>query len=132
VPEDVPEIETDRGKLQQIMINLVNNAFQAMDDGCCLDILASNEVPENVKISISDNGCGIPEENLEKVFQPFFSTKEGGKGTGLGLTITYGLVKKLHGNISVKSKEQEGTTFILSLPVRIKEEMSDDESSFGR
>jgi len=132
VPEDIPEIETDRGKLQQIMINLVNNAFQAMDDGCCLDILASNEVPENVKISISDNGCGISEENLEKVFQPFFSTKEGGKGTGLGLTITYGLVKKLHGNISVKSKEQEGTTFILSLPVRIKEEMSDDESSFGR
>jgi signal transduction histidine kinase len=119
------------------MINLVNNAFQAMDNGCCLDILAShevpeNEVPENVKISISDNGCGIPEDNLEKVFQPFFTTKEGGKGTGLGLTITYGLVKKLHGHISVKSKEHEGTTFILSLPVRIKEEMSDNESSFGR
>jgi signal transduction histidine kinase len=132
VPEDIPEIETDRGKLQQIMINLVNNAFQAMDNGCCLDILASYEVPENVKISISDNGCGIPEENIDKVFQPFFTTKEGGKGTGLGLTITYGLVKKLHGNISVKSKKNEGTTFILSLPVRIKEEISDNESSSGR
>ena len=132
VPEDISEIETDRGKLQQILVNLVNNAFQAMDNGCCLDISASNEVPEEVRISISDNGCGMAEENLTKIFQPFFSTKKGEKGTGLGLTITYGLVKKLHGNISVKSKEDEGTTFILSLPVRIKEEMSDDEGSFGR
>jgi signal transduction histidine kinase len=132
VPEDIPEIETDRGKLQQILVNLVNNAFQAMDNGCCLDICASKEVPEEVKISISDNGCGMPEENLAKVFQPFFTTKEGGKGTGLGLTITYGLVKKLNGNITVQSKEHEGTTFVLSLPVRIKEEMSDDEGSSGR
>jgi two-component system NtrC family sensor kinase len=132
VPADVPEIETDRGKLQQILVNLVNNAFQAMDNGCCLDIYASNEVPDEVKISISDNGCGMPEENLAKVFQPFFTTKKEGKGTGLGLTITYGLVKKLHGNISVKSKEHEGTTFILSLPVRIKEKISDNEGSFGR
>jgi two-component system NtrC family sensor kinase len=132
VPEDLPEIETDRGKLQQIMINLVNNAFQAMDNGCCLDILASCDVPDKVKISISDNGCGISEENLGKVFQPFFTTKKGGKGTGLGLTITYGLVKKLHGDIAVKSKEHEGTTFILCLPVGIKEEMSNDEGSSGR
>ena len=132
VPADVPEIETDRGKLQQILVNLVNNAFQAMDNGCSLDIYASNEVPDEVKISISDNGCGMPEDNLAKVFQPFFTTKKEGKGTGLGLTITYGLVKKLHGNISVKSKEHEGTTFILSLPVRLKEEISDDEGSFGR
>jgi len=132
VPEDIPEIETDRGKLQQILVNLVNNAFQAMDNGCCLDIRASNEVPEEIKISISDNGCGMPEENLARVFQPFFTTKKEGKGTGLGLTITYGLVKKLNGTISVKSKEQEGTTFILSLPVRIKEEISDDEGSVGR
>ncbi|MEJ2100441.1 MAG: ATP-binding protein [Desulfobacterales bacterium] len=132
VPADIPEIETDRGKLQQILVNLVNNAFQAMDNGCRLDIYASNEIPEEVKISISDNGCGMPEENLAKIFQPFFSTKKEGRGTGLGLTITYGLAKKLHGNISVKSKEHEGTTFILSLPVRLKEEISDDEGSSGR
>jgi two-component system NtrC family sensor kinase len=132
VPENIPEIETDRGKLQQIMINLVNNAFQAMHNGCCLDILAACDGPEKVKISISDNGCGIPQEDLGKVFQPFFTTKKDGKGTGLGLTITYGLVKKLHGDISVTSKEKEGTTFILSLPVRIKEEISDNEGSFSR
>ena len=132
VPADIPEIETDRGKLQQIMINLVNNAFQAMDNGCCLDIEASYDAPDKVKISISDNGCGISEENLGKVFQPFFTTKKSGKGTGLGLTITYGLVKKLHGDISVNSKEHEGTTFILSLPVRIKKEISNDEGSSGR
>jgi len=132
VPENTPEIETDRGKLQQVMINLVNNAFQAMDNGCCLDILAACDGPERVKISINDNGCGISEENLKKVFQPFFTTKKDGKGTGLGLTITYGLVKKLHGDISVTSKEHEGTTFILSLPVRIKKEMSHNEGSSGR
>ena len=132
VPQDIPEIETDRGKLQQILVNLVNNAFQAMDNGCCLDINASNKAPEEVTISISDNGCGMPEKNLAKIFQPFFTTKKEGKGTGLGLTITYGLVKKLHGTISVKSREHEGTTFILSLPLRIKEEMRDDESSSGR
>ena len=132
VPADIPEIETDRGKLQQILVNLVNNAFQAMDNGCCLDISALNEAPDEVRITISDNGCGMPEESLAKIFQPFFTTKKEGKGTGLGLTITYGLVKKLHGTIAVTSKEHEGTTFILSLPVRIKEEMSDDEGSFGR
>jgi signal transduction histidine kinase len=74
----------------------------------------------------------MPEENLTKIFEPFFTTKERGKGTGLGLTITYGLVKKLHGNISVKSRENEGTTFIITLPIHLQEEMIKNENSFGR
>jgi len=122
VPEDMPPIETDRGKLQQILVNLVNNAFQAVDDGCILDIQASPAGADKVRITISDNGCGMPEENLPKIFEPFFTTKEGNKGTGLGLAITYGLVKKLHGDISVKSKVHEGTTFTITLPARIQEE----------
>ncbi len=122
VPEDMPPIETDRGKLQQILVNLVNNAFQAVDDGCILDIQASPAGADKVRIAISDNGCGMPEENLPKIFEPFFTTKEGNKGTGLGLAITYGLVKKLHGDISVKSKVHEGTTFTITLPARIQEE----------
>jgi signal transduction histidine kinase len=132
IPKDISEIETDRGKLQQVLLNLVNNAFQAVDDGCNLDITASSEEANRVSITISDNGCGMPEENLTKIFEPFFTTKERGKGTGLGLTITYGLVKKLHGDISVESRENEGTTFVITLPIHLQEEMSKDENSFGR
>ena len=131
ISKDIPEIETDRGKLQQVLLNLVNNAFQAVDNGCNLEIIASPEGANKVSITISDNGCGMPEENLTKIFEPFFTTKERGKGTGLGLTITYGLVKKLHGNISVKSRENEGTTFVITLPIHIQEEMRKDENSFG-
>jgi signal transduction histidine kinase len=132
IPKDVPEIETDRGKLQQVLLNLVNNAFQAVDNGCNLAINAAPEGRDKVSITISDNGCGMPEENLSKIFEPFFTTKERGRGTGLGLTITYGLVKKLNGNISVISKEMEGTTFIITLPIRMQEEMNKNENSFGR
>jgi len=132
IPKDVPEIETDRGKLQQVLLNLVNNAFQAVDNGCNLAINAAPEGRDKVSITISDNGCGMPEENLSKIFEPFFTTKERGQGTGLGLTITYGLVKKLNGNISVISKEMEGTTFIITLPIRMQEEMNKNENSFGR
>jgi signal transduction histidine kinase len=132
ISKDVPEIDTDRGKLQQVLLNLVNNAFQAVDDGCNLAINAALEGRDKVSITISDNGCGMPEENLSKIFEPFFTTKERGQGTGLGLTITYGLVKKLNGNISVISKEMEGTTFIITLPIRMHEELSKNENSFGR
>jgi len=132
LPEDMPPIETDRGKLQQILVNLVNNAFQAVDNGCILDIEASPAGADKIRITISDNGCGMPEENLPKIFEPFFTTKEGSKGTGLGLAITYGLVKKLHGDISVKSKLNEGTTFAVTLPTRILEETIENEDSIGR
>jgi two-component system NtrC family sensor kinase len=108
IPEAIPLIETDRGKLQQIILNLVNNAFQAIDNGCFLDIRAEMDGPERVRLLIQDNGCGISEEHLNKIFEPFFTTKKEGQGTGLGLSITYGLVKKLHGDITVQSKQGEG------------------------
>jgi signal transduction histidine kinase len=131
ISEENIEIESDRGKLQQILLNLVNNAFQAMNDGCRLDITAEREGRDRVVISISDNGCGMPEEALPKIFEPFFTTKERGVGTGLGLAITYGLVKKLHGDMSVKSKANEGTTFTITLPIRIQEGLRNNENSFG-
>jgi signal transduction histidine kinase len=131
VPDDMPPIETDRGKLQQILLNLVNNAFQAVDDGCLLDIKASPEGSDKVRIVLSDNGCGMPKENLSKIFEPFFTTKEAKGGTGLGLAITYGLVKKLHGDITVKSKLHEGTTFTITLPTHIQKEMIENEGATG-
>ncbi len=132
VPDDLPPIETDRGKLQQILLNLVNNAFQAVDDGCILEIEASPEGSDKVRIVISDNGCGMPEENLSNIFKPFFTTKEANGGTGLGLAITYGLVKKLHGDITVKSRLREGTTFTITLPTHIQEEIIENEGAIGR
>ncbi len=122
IPDTIPLIETDRGKLQQIVLNLVNNAFQAIDNGCFLDIRAEMAGPSSIRISIRDNGCGISEAHLNKVFEPFFTTKKEGKGTGLGLSITYGLVKKLQGNISVDSKPGEGTMFVVTLPVTMEKD----------
>jgi signal transduction histidine kinase len=122
IPETIPLIETDRGKLQQIILNLVNNAFQAIDNGCFLDVRAEMDGPEQVRLFIRDNGCGISEDHLNKVFEPFFTTKKEGQGTGLGLSITYGLVQKLHGNITVQSKTGQGTTFVVTLPVQVKKE----------
>ena len=126
IAPNVPAIETDRGKLQQILLNLINNAFQAIEANGCLDIKVSHLPPNKISIEISDTGCGIPEENLKRIHEPFFSTKKDNMGTGLGLSITYGLVKKLHGNIRVESSEGIGTMFTVTLPVRIQKKDKDD------
>lgn len=122
IPDTLPLIETDRGKLQQIILNLVNNAFQAIDNGCFLEIRAQADGDDRVRLSIRDNGCGISEAHLNKIFEPFFTTKKEGQGTGLGLSITYGLVQKLHGNITVESQTGQGTTFVVTLPVNAEKE----------
>ena len=75
VPQDMPPIETDRGKLQQILVNLVNNAFQAVDNGCILDIKASPAQADKVRITISDNGCGMDEETKRHILNHFYTTK---------------------------------------------------------
>jgi two-component system NtrC family sensor kinase len=103
-----------------------------VDNGCTLDIETSPAGVDRVRICISDNGCGMPEQTLPKIFEPFFTTKEGNQGTGLGLAITHGLVKKLHGEIAVKSKVDEGTTFTITLPTRIPQETIENEGSAGR
>lgn len=118
IPDDFPVIDSDRGSLQQIFLNLFNNAFQAMDKGGRLDILATKHMEDHVRISVSDNGCGISEEDQQKIFEPFFTTKGMREGTGLGLSITYGLVRKLKGAISVQSRIGKGTTFTITLPIK--------------
>jgi len=117
VPKDLPTIESDRGQLQQVFLNILSNALAAVDDGGRIDISLALADDNTVAVTISDNGAGIPKEHLAHIFEPFFSTK-GEYGTGLGLSITFGIVEKLGGRIDVRSKVGEGTSFTVRLPVR--------------
>ena len=114
--EEIPEIVTDKGQLQQVLLNIVNNAFAAVQDGGMINIALSVPESSGVQIAIMDNGCGISPENMKRIFEPFYSTKSK-QGTGLGLSITYGLVKKLGGLIQVDSTVGQGTTFTVTLPL---------------
>ena len=117
VPGDFPIIQSDRGQLQQVFLNILNNAFSALKDDGEIDIEMEQPDADSVSVTIRDNGVGISEQNLSRIFEPFFTTNKG-YGTGLGLSITYGIVEKLGGRIRVKSRVGEGTSFIITLPVR--------------
>jgi len=118
IPPVIPEFFSDRGKLQQVFINLVNNAFAAMKDGGQLAITSRlSGDGTHIVTTVSDTGSGIPAENIKKIFEPFFTTKSGSGGTGLGLSITYGLVKEIGGSIDIESTVGKGTTFIITLPL---------------
>jgi two-component system NtrC family sensor kinase len=110
-------VESDRGQLQQVFLNLISNAIEELEKGGQIDILIHREADGNTSVTISDNGRGIPEENLKHVFEPFFTTKKE-YGTGLGLSITYGIVEKLGGHIDVESKVGQGTSFTVTLPLK--------------
>jgi signal transduction histidine kinase len=126
VAGDVPSIISDPGRLQQMFLNLIGNAFHAMDTGDALTIAVRYRQPETVIVEVTDTGCGIPSEHLQRIFEPFFTTKGEGHGTGLGLSITYNLAHKLGGEIDVKSKVGVGTTFTVVLPVTRGEEDADE------
>ncbi len=119
IPADLKPIESDRGQLQQVFLNIVNNAFAAVDVGGQIDISARDAENDMVKVTLTDNGVGISEKNLKNIFEPFYSTK-GEFGTGLGLSITRDLVQKLEGQIDVSSQIGKGTSFTISLPRRAK------------
>lgn len=127
----LPRIRGDSSQLQQVFTNLVSNAVQAMPEGGTLTVASRiGEDQKTVELHFTDTGTGIPQKNLDKIFEPFFTTKRLGEGTGLGLAVSYGLVKNHGGEIEVKSKEGQGTTFTVILPVAGKEEISEskDES----
>jgi len=113
-------VNSDQKHLSQVVINLVMNAVAAMENGGTLTLRTYRDKPaRKVYLEVVDTGCGIPEENVPRVFDPFFSTKEQGKGTGLGLSTVYGIVKENGGNILVKETSSEGTTFLLELPLYV-------------
>jgi len=118
--DDLPRIASDRGQLQQVFLNLLNNAVAAVEDGGLITVTTWERDLDTIAVSVQDNGCGMSEETLKHLFEPFFTTKQG-RGTGLGLAITYGIVKKLGGDIDVKSKEGQGTTMTAYLPKKPRE-----------
>ena len=111
-----PVVQADRDQMNQVLINLVMNAIQAMPDGGTLTIGLRPE-KDMVRLTVGDTGHGIPQALIEKIFQPFFTTKEVGKGTGLGLTVVKDIVDEHQGSITVESKEGKGTEFAVLLPV---------------
>ena len=115
--QELPRIRSDRGQLQQIFLNILNNAIDAVGKEGQIEVSSRLKDMNTTQIKIKDNGPGIPPDSLKKIFEPFYSTKEAGKGTGLGLAITYGLVKKLGGDISVESRLGQGATFTIDLPI---------------
>ncbi|MEN6381846.1 MAG: ATP-binding protein [Rectinema sp.] len=119
--DKLPEVMIDRKHLKQALLNIVKNAIAAMPNGGTLTISAVTKDDE-LQISISDTGIGIPEELLTKIFEPYFTTKE--SGTGLGLTITFKIIKEHNGEITVESKPSKGSTFTIHLPIPQPEQKS--------
>jgi two-component system cell cycle sensor histidine kinase/response regulator CckA len=109
-------IEVDPGALEQILLNLATNARDAMPRGGVLTISINTPAPDEVSISVSDSGTGMPAEVRERIFEPFFTTKVAGSGTGLGLSMVYGLVRQLRGSLEVESAPGHGTTFHMTFP----------------
>jgi len=118
---DITSIKVDPDQMQQVFINLFKNSAEAMEAEGTITI-TSKMIDHNwLEINISDTGSGIPKDNLDKIFSPFFTTKSFDKGTGLGLSIVYGIIKMHHGQISVQSQVGKGTTFVITLPVNLPE-----------
>ena len=130
-----PLVEIDPDQIIQVLTNLIENAIEAMPKGGKITI-ATADREENIELSVADNGSGIPPENIKKIFEPLFTTKQIGMGTGLGLAVTYGIIKMHRGNIEVQTntnpkKGPRGTTFIVTLPRKGSPELIQELESIG-
>lgn len=114
--EELPEIECAPGQLNQVFMNLLSNSIHAIDGEGEITI-RGRKLQNHINLEFCDTGCGIPEQLKSKLFDPFFTTKPVGKGTGLGLTIAYQIIKNHHGSIEIDSKEGQGSVFSLKLPI---------------
>jgi signal transduction histidine kinase len=113
---DIPKIQGFSGKLSQVFMNLLTNAFHAIGEKGDVWI-RTGAIDNMVQVEVQDNGHGIPRENLKRIFEPFFTTKAVGQGTGLGLSISYGIVEQHHGRIFVANAPGGGTIFTVRLPI---------------
>ncbi len=126
--DDIPFVMADHNRLEQVFINLVTNAIDAMDEKAEQTghkemtkrlFIGTRTEKDKVVVTVRDNGVGMSEEVKNKLFEPFFTTKKVGKGTGLGVSISYGIIKDYEGTIEIQGKKGEGTAFILTFPVCI-------------
>jgi two-component system NtrC family sensor kinase len=121
VTKDLPGaammVSYDAVQIEQVLMNLVQNAIQAMPHGGTLYVSLSQS-DDAVAVAVKDTGIGIPAQNLNRIFDPFFTTKPPGEGTGLGLSTSYGIVARHGGRIDVASKVGEGTVFTIWLAAR--------------
>jgi two-component system NtrC family sensor kinase len=116
--EDLPAVPCDQSQIQQVVLNLVLNAAEATQSKSDRRVTISTAAGDGVVLlAVSDNGEGIPPENLARIFDPFFTTKSDGKGVGLGLAVSFGIIEAHGGDIEVNSQVGEGTTFTVSLPL---------------
>jgi len=135
IPDDIRQVTIDEAQIKQVVRHIVVNAREAMDDNSSLKVSCKNiEISEKgyltlspgkyIKISFKDQGCGISKENLNKIFDPYFSTKDMGavKGQGLGLTVSYSIIKRHGGVLTVASELGTGTTLSVYLPVILAKE----------
>ncbi|APC17746.1 hybrid sensor histidine kinase/response regulator [Pseudomonas frederiksbergensis] len=116
--QTLPEVECLPSQINQVIMNLIVNAAQAMGPERGTITLSNGVAGEKVWVEVADTGSGIAPECLQKIFDPFFTTKPVGQGTGLGLSLSYGIVKKHRGDITVRSEVGAGTTFRIELPIR--------------
>ncbi|HAV76884.1 MAG TPA: hypothetical protein DCX53_05960, partial [Anaerolineae bacterium] len=116
-----PWVSMDENQMKQVLLNLVHNALQAMPDGGQMEITTTEKQSvgrQGVMVSVKDTGVGISSENQTRIFEPFFTTKSGQGGTGLGLSVTYGIVTEHGGEIDVTSQPGDGAVFKVWLPNR--------------
>lgn len=118
--QDLPIVASDQAQLQQVFLNLISNAIDAIGKEGKVQV-TSLRAAEDIQVQVRDNGPGIPEEMQKRVFDPFFTTKQTGKGTGLGLWISYSIIEKMGGSISLNSRVGEGTTFTVRIPIVVPE-----------
>ena len=118
---DLPDLTGSEDQLQQVFMNIVSNAAEAMESAGKGELsITTRHSLENGKVTVffKDTGVGISDENLSRLFEPFFTTKKKGKGVGLGLSLAYGIIQEHHGSINVQSEKGNGTTFIIEIPLK--------------
>jgi two-component system NtrC family sensor kinase len=117
---NLPKVTIDINQIKQVFLNVLLNAIDAMRDGGTLTISAEREgsgaAERQLRITVADTGCGIPTDTIEKVFDPFYTTKDGTGNAGLGLSITKGIIDKHHGTVRIESEVDKGTKVIIGLP----------------
>lgn len=130
LPESSFSAYGDYAQIQQVLMNLISNAIESMTDGGKLTIEGDYEVgKDRIWLAVRDTGCGIAQEDLQRIFEPFYSTKTGGKGVGLGLSMVYGITREHNGTVEVDSTVGEGTTFKITLPAGSQDAAAADGES---